>query len=164
MLPRSSSPTPPRWSRPAPPPAPSTPPSSPSRPGLRPRRHRGRRGVHALRRGERALGQRLQGGQRRCGVGDPLRHVGRCSPGAADHAVASGEHGPSVVVAQMLEGRGTVNHMPLRLQGVLACVFALLIGKLDEIDVKFVRNSYEFRTNSTRMNVWAWCRISGDHA
>ena len=55
----------------------------------------------------------LQGGQRRYGVGDPLRHVGRCSPGAADHAVACGGHCPSVAVTQMLEGRGMVNHMPM---------------------------------------------------
>ena len=30
---------------------------------------------------------------------------------------------------------------------MLACVFALCIGKLDKFHVKFVRNSYEFRTN-----------------
>ena len=33
--------------------------------------------------------------------------------GAADHAVASGEHGPSVAVAQVREDRGMVNHMPM---------------------------------------------------
>ena len=32
--------------------------------------------------------------------------------GAADHTVASGEHGPSVAVAQVLEGRGMGNQMP----------------------------------------------------
>ena len=67
--------------------------------------------MHALVRGERVSNRDLQGGQRPCGVADPLRHVGRCSPGAADHAVASGQHCPSAVVAQMLEGWGMVNHM-----------------------------------------------------
>ena len=42
------------------------------------------------------------------------------------------------------------HHLPMQLQGVLACVFALCIGKLDEIHVKLVRNSYEFRTNFVR--------------
>ena len=32
---------------------------------------------------------------------------------------------------------------------VLACVFAFLIGKLDEIHVKIVRKSYEIRMNFT---------------
>ena len=37
--------------------------------------------------------------------------------------------------------------MPMCVQGVLACVFALFIGKLDEIHVKLVRSSYEFHVN-----------------
>ena len=49
----------------------------------------------------------------------------------------------------MSEDQGMEHHLPMRLQGVLACLFALCIGKLDEIHVKFVRNSYEFRTNFT---------------
>ena len=72
---------------------------------------------------------------------------GIAPPGSADHAVAPGEHGPSVVVAQVREDRGMEHHLPMRVQGVLACVFALCIGKLDEIHVKFVRNSYEFHVN-----------------
>ena len=115
VLPKPSSPTPPRRSRPAPPPAPSTPltPSSPapSRAPISPSWRSPRE--HALLRGERAPDRDLQGGQCRCGVGDPLRHVGRCSPGAADHAVASAQHSPSVAVVQMFEGWGMVNHMPM---------------------------------------------------
>ena len=73
-------------------------------------------------------------------------------PGAADHAVAPGEHGPSVAVAQVREDRGMEHHLPMRVQRVLACVFALCIGKLDKIHVKFVRNSCEFRTNFARIS------------
>ena len=121
-------------------------------PGLRPRRHRGRPPVHNVLRGQRASAGGLQGGRCRRGVGDPLRLVRHCPPGSADHAVAPGEHGPSVAVAQVREDRGMEHHLPMRLQGVLACVFALCIGKLHEIHVKFVRNSYEFRTNSVRIS------------
>ena len=121
-------------------------------PGLRPRRHRGRQAVHAVLRGQRAPAGGLQGGQCRCGVGDPLRHDRHCPPGAADHAVAPGEHGPSVAVAQVREDRGMEHHQPMQVQGVLACVFTLCIGKMDEIHVKFVRNSYEFRTNFARIS------------
>ena len=52
-----------------------------------------------------------------------------------------------VAVAQVREDRGMEHHLPMRLQGVLACVFALCIGELDEIHVKFVRISYEFHVN-----------------
>ena len=38
-------------------------------------------------------------------------------------------------------------------------MFALCIGKLDEIHVKFVRNSYEFRTNFVRISL---CEFSRD--
>ena len=75
--------------------------------------------------------------------------TGIAPPGSVDHAVAPGEHGPSVVVAQVREDRGMEHHLPMRVQGVLACVFALCIGKLDKIHVKFGRISYEFRTNFT---------------
>ena len=113
-------------------------------PGLRPRRHRGRRAVHAVLRGQRAPAGGLRGGQCRCGVGDPLCHVWHCPPGSADHAVAPGEHGPSVAVAQVREDRGMEHHLPMRVQGVLACVFALCIGKLDEFHVtKCFANSLE---------------------
>ena len=54
---------------------------------------------------------------------------GIAPPGSADHAVAPGEHGPSVAVAQVREDRGMEHHLPMRLQGVLACVFALCICK-----------------------------------
>ena len=67
--------------------------------------------------------------------------------------MAPGEHGPSVAVAQVREGRGMKHHLPMRVQGVLACVFALFICKLDEIHVKFVRNSYEIRTKFVRIFV-----------
>ena len=52
-----------------------------------------------------------------------------------------------VAVAHMFEGWGMVNHMSILLQGVLACVFAFFVGKLDEIHVKFVQISYEFHVN-----------------
>ena len=77
---------------------------------------------------------------------------GIAPPGSADHAVAPSEHGPSVAVAQVREDRGMEHHLPMRVQGVLACVFALCIAKLDEIHVKFVRNSYEIRTNFVRIS------------
>ena len=41
------------------------------------------------------------------------RISGRCSPGAADHAVASDQHCPSVAVALILEAWGMVNHMSM---------------------------------------------------
>ena len=63
--------------------------------------------------GECAPDSDVPGGQHQCGVGDPLRHVGRRPPGAADHAVASAQHSPSVAVAQIYEGRGMVNHMSM---------------------------------------------------
>ena len=85
-------------------------------------------------------------------VGDPLRHDRHWPPGLADNAVAPGEHGPSVAVAQVREDRGIEHHLPMRVQGVFACVFALCIGKLDEIHVKFVRNLYEIRTNFARIS------------
>ena len=65
--------------------------------------------------------------------------------------MAPGEHGPSVAVAQVREDRGMEHHLPMRVQGVLACVFALCIAELDEIHVKFVRNSYEIGTNFVRI-------------
>ena len=65
--------------------------------------------------------------------------------------MAPGEHGPSVAVAQVREDRGMEHHLPMRVQVVLSCVFALFIGKFDEIHVKFVRNSYEIRMNFARI-------------
>ena len=38
---------------------------------------------------------------------------GVAPPGAADHAVASAQHSPSVAVAQMYEGWGMVSHMSM---------------------------------------------------
>ena len=87
--------------------------SLPLRPELRSRRHGDRRAQCPLFCGERALDRDLQGGQRRCEVGDPLRHVKRCPPGAADHAVASPQHCPSVAATQPFEGWGMVNHMSM---------------------------------------------------
>ena len=98
-------------------------------PGRRPRRHRGRPPVHAVLPGQRAPAGGREGGRCRRGVGDPLRLVRHCPPGSADHTVAPGEHGPSVAVAQVREDRGMEHHLPMRLQGVLACVFALCICK-----------------------------------
>ena len=73
--------------------------------------------------------------------------VRRCSPGAAEHAVASGEHGRSVAVAQVLEGRGMGNHMPMRLQGVLALCVCFVYWQIGhnsrEIHTNFVRISRE---------------------
>ena len=85
----------------------------PLRPGHRPRGHGGCRAQRALFCGGRAPNRDLQGGQRRCGVGDPLRHLGRCPPGAADHIVAPPQHRPSVAAAQVLEGWGMVNHVSM---------------------------------------------------
>ena len=38
----------------------------------------------------------------------------------------------------------------MRVQGVLACVFALCIGKLNEYHLKFVQNSYEHHVKLVR--------------
>ena len=64
------------------------------------------------------------------GVGDPLRHIRRCSPGAADHAVASAEHSPSVAVAQMYEGWGMVNHMSMCVPDCKVCSLVYLLSLL----------------------------------
>ena len=50
----------------------------------------------------------------------------------------------------MREDRGMEHHLPMRVQGVLACMFALFLGKLHEIHLKFIRNSPEFRTKFAR--------------
>ena len=46
-------------------------------------------------------------------VGDPVRHLGGCPAGAADHVVAPPRHCPNVAVAKMLEGWGMVTDLPM---------------------------------------------------
>ena len=151
VLPRPSSPTPPRRSRPALPAAPSTPPSSPAPP--RPptsrswrspstvssflwgacTRLRSARGTTSMRsrRSTSPLGALPPRCRRaHCGTSSTLPQRGSC-PSAQRLG-----HGQSRV------------HVIARCACLCVC---LLYRKLDEIHVKFVPNSYEFRTNFTRI-------------
>ena len=114
----------------------------PHRPGHQPRRDGGRRALGALFRGDRDY----QGGQRRCRVGDPLPHLRRCPPGAANRAVdllntAAAWRPPKCSKA----GAWSIT-CPCDCKVCPLCISVCLLALLTNW-AKFARNSYGFRTN-----------------
>ena len=127
VLPRPSSPTLPRGSPPPPHLPPPPHPPLPLRPGHRPRRHRDRRAQCPLlwgrcTRSRSARGTRSMRSRRST---SPSRALPRPPP-TAKHVVAPPQQCPSVAAAEVLEGCGMVTNLFMRLQGVLARVFAFL--------------------------------------
>ena len=75
-------------------------------------------------------------------------------PGAADHALAPGQHCPSVAAHHVHKGWAWSITCPCDCKVCPLCISVCLLALLTNW-TKFARNSDEFRTTFERMNVWA---------